>query len=163
MIDLNKNKNNDNSKFNPTPNTDVGFFSIDAYSKEATTAKVFSKEGLFSFAGRRARAQYFWICFATNLISNILDKIFKGSDIFMFVVFMFFFYIQCTNLAKRMHDIEMPGKYALIPFVAMFIAALTNSSGLLGICAIGNFIFSMYILFKKGTTGDNKYGPDPLK
>jgi len=47
---------------------------------------------------------------------------------------------------RRLHDINMSGwlvLLSLIPFV--------------------DAIFQLFLLFKKGTDGDNDYGPDPLK
>ena len=46
---------------------------------------------------------------------------------------------------RRLHDLDK----GAIGVVWMFIP-------------IANLIFSLYILFKKGTPGDNRYGPDPL-
>jgi len=161
MIDLNKNKNANNSN-NVNTNTNPIFFSVDAYSKEATTASVFSKEGLFSFAGRRGRLKYFLVNFILSIVGEALSAIFKGSGVFLFVIGILVFFIQSTNIAKRMHDVEMSGKYALILFAVLFVSSIVSKT-LLGMALIVEVVFSLYLLFKKGTAGSNKYGPDPLR
>lgn len=49
------------------------------------------------------------------------------------------------QIIKRCHDINLSGWYALIACIP-----------------IVNLIFGLYLAFKKGTTGNNRFGEDPL-
>ncbi len=54
--------------------------------------------------------------------------------------------LQVFNVVKRLHDMDFPGFFA----IALVVPIL-------------NFIVILFLLFRKGTTGPNKYGEDPLK
>jgi len=61
------------------------------------------------------------------------------------IVGVAFSYIAFVVFAvKRLHDAEMSGWFGLIGFIP-----------------IVNYVFFFYLVFKKGTIGDNKYGTDP--
>ena len=49
-------------------------------------------------------------------------------------------------MIRRLHDIDLTGYFVLLNFIPFV------NLGLL-----------LYVLFKKGTEGDNAYGPDPLE
>jgi uncharacterized membrane protein YhaH (DUF805 family) len=48
-------------------------------------------------------------------------------------------------IVRRLHDLDRSGWWALFAFVPLV-----------------NFIFGLYLLFKRGTEGPNRYGADPL-
>jgi inner membrane protein yhaI len=48
-------------------------------------------------------------------------------------------------MIRRLHDIGLSGYFVLLALIPLV--------------SLG---FMLYILFKKGTDGDNAYGPDPL-
>ena len=108
----------------------------------------------FSFKGRSGRKEYivkilltFTICIVWNYT---IDKC-NNNDLFtvLYVVGMAFFMnimiLQYYPLsARRLHDLNESGWYSLLTFVP-----------------ISQF-FILYLMFKKGTPGANKYGKPPV-
>lgn len=99
----------------------------------------------FSTEGRLNRFRYFIRCFGFGLVCEGL--MFLVTDYLWLVALLGIIGMvpQVTLGIRRMHDLGKSGWWfllILVPFV--------------------NFFFALYILFKKGTEGENEYGPDPL-
>jgi len=105
---------------------------------------------IFSFSGRYNRAKYILATlFVTVILFLVLIVSVSSSPSsykeiegpFLLISFVIFSPIT----VKRLHDLDKSGWYYLFFIVP----------GL-------NIIFGLFILFKKGTQGPNKYGLDPL-
>ena len=75
----------------------------------------------------------------------VFSAFFDGVIGLLFIVFLVLYIIfMLAQEIKRLHDINYSGWYLLIGFIP-FIA----------------FIYYIILIFKDGTIGPNKYGPDP--
>lgn len=145
--------------------------------KNATYAPIFSGKGLFSLAGRRGRAHYFIVNIFYTIISSIFSSRHLVGAIFISILYAGF---RFPNIAKRMHDLNHPTKwagvycvYSLAMGIFFNVLVFVNkdmpfklSKGdtiffavVFGIVAI----MEVYLQFFKGTVGSNAYGPDPLQ
>lgn len=103
---------------------------------------------LFSFNGRRRRSHYLLtiICanlplLPANLSSNNMSE---GVAVFTLLIILPVLWILLANATKRCHDLGKSGWLALGLFVPLL-----------------NLIIGVYLLFFKGDTHDNEYGPSP--
>lgn len=142
---------------------------------------------LLGFEGRISRTQ-FWIGLIVTFAAEIVLMLLLGVPFFPAVMKdtstrLLEFAIQLVTLyptaaiaVKRLHDRDQPGIYVLWLVGLTLIIALTNLFGLtddpqnpttldwlLGLCAIViGLAFLFELGFRRGTEGDNRYGPDPL-
>lgn len=130
------------------------------YDTDATYAKVLSKTGLFSTAGRRNRKPFFFLNWGLNIIINAVAN--TGSA-FALLLSLVCTYILFTNSVKRFHDLNKPDYYAAYVFLPLIIGFLGGNQSDWIILLIISFIIGIYQTFFKGTTGPNPYGPDPLE
>lgn len=139
------------------------------YDVEATNAKVFSKLGLFSMRGRRNRKPYFFMNFLISSIENVIIKAANpNSDVVLIVTILISItsYLLFINTAKRLQDLNYPGWFAIIvciPNLIYLFSTTAISPHLFNLMALVLIPLHLYILFKKGTSGPNFYGPDPLE
>ena len=111
-----------------------------------------------SWKGRLNRKRYFFrtvgftvvYCLAATfasvlavLLMDASEATVEGIVYFMSIPFAILVYF---NTIKRLHDLDKSGWYLLLNFVPII-----------------NVIFSLYLIFVKGTDGPNGYGEDPLK
>jgi uncharacterized membrane protein YhaH (DUF805 family) len=115
--------------------------------------------GLFSMEGRYNRAKYFWITLAITVLGPIVILgpliAFSGSPadpdtasvvgIFGLTGYIGIFAVSAFQVVKRLHDLGRPGYHYWLLVIPFY-----------------NIYFSLVLLFKKGTKGQNEYGPDPL-
>jgi uncharacterized membrane protein YhaH (DUF805 family) len=109
------------------------------------------EEDFFSPKGRLGRKNYFIRFLLLSITGGILSVVSEGSNEGTIIVFLSLITIVCSIFAiiqvvKRLHDINMSGWYWLLFFIPLI-----------------NLIFGLYLLFKDGTYGANKYGEDPKK
>jgi uncharacterized membrane protein YhaH (DUF805 family) len=93
-------------------------------------------------------------------------------------IYLFWLYLSYCLNAKRLHDISWPGMLWLIALIDLpismgseFAAYFTEvPDGLLElgkvletISLFTSMILGLWIVFKRGDRGPNKYGPDPLR
>ena len=120
------------------------------------------KDKFFTSKGRVNRKRYFLRGLLLGVIATIVSipihvaNVYENSgyrvddtlEIFALLsgILVFLIYIPMWfNIIRRCHDIDKSGWWSLlmlVPFV--------------------NIVFGLYILFKKGTAGRNRFGPDPL-
>lgn len=122
------------------------------------------KENFFRWQGRLNRKRFIMRLFALTGIGMVLYAlmvmaVLVTSDVPMYPdetvvegLFGFFtllsFPITVASymlMIRRLHDIGLSGYFVLLALIPLV--------------SLG---FMLYILFKKGTDGDNAYGPDPL-
>lgn len=65
---------------------------------------------------------------------------------------------------RRFHDMNRPGWYALIMYAINLAATRLAPSFPMPAALLGcvSFLFVVVLFCKKGTAGENPYGPDPL-
>ncbi|MEP3276063.1 MAG: DUF805 domain-containing protein [Stappiaceae bacterium] len=132
----------------------------------------------FTFSGRASRSEYWFFMLFTILISIAIvipitltdgqkwfsggnfNDLFSGvSGIFSVAFILFWLAVILPTFAvtvRRFHDVSLSGWWYgayfvvdFIPYVGEYIASIA-----------GIAVFVVTVL--KGTTGENKYGPDPL-
>jgi uncharacterized membrane protein YhaH (DUF805 family) len=162
----------------PPPPKDMGFgeaISI-CFKKYAT------------FAGRARRAEYwYFVLFSAlaRLVTTILDAGFgmRGTSggPFTALLSLALFIPSLAVLTRRMHDTDRSGFWVLgfygvvfaclFGIVAAFIVQARSGATepgavgtmiVLGLVALAVSIWVLVITVTKGTTGSNRYGPDPL-
>jgi uncharacterized membrane protein YhaH (DUF805 family) len=113
--------------------------------------------GLFSMEGRLNRAKYFWyslaiaaavylLAFAIILVTEAASGDDSIAGIFAIIIVMGAgAIVTATQTVKRFHDLDRSGSHYWLLFIPIF-----------------QIYPALQLLFKKGTTGANKYGLDPL-
>jgi uncharacterized membrane protein YhaH (DUF805 family) len=136
-----------------------------------------------SLDGRINRAKW-WVGIVILIVINIvlvaiIAAIFGLSTfagILLTLVTLALFYPSYAVAAKRFQDRDKPGQTALYGLVPALIASLLQNFGLTGtpeapnalgwICSLVTLGVGIWFLVElgilKGTTGSNRYGPDPL-
>lgn len=128
------------------------------YPSQAARPENGIKEMFFSFEGRLNRQRYLLRVLALGLVDSIITFVLEslmmgaflsgssGAAIVMGLLFLLiavFFMIAGISLGvRRCHDLDKSGWYLL--------------AGIL-------IIPGLYLIFAKGTEGENQYGPDPLQ
>jgi uncharacterized membrane protein YhaH (DUF805 family) len=136
-----------------------------------------------SFDGRINRAKW-WagvvILAVINIVVGLILYQLFGLGFFgrllSFIVALALFYPTYAVCAKRFQDRDKPAKLALYGVGAMLVVSLLQALGLTGtpeesnaigwICGVVSLGVLLWFLVElgilKGTTGSNRYGPDPL-
>ena len=147
-------------KFNSPPiqNHNVGFY--------ATFYDTFLKK-----EGRLNRWRYFKRSFVVNMVFSILslpltrysdrELANPSNELSLYIIVIFglqIYFLYCLS-TRRLHDLNTNATIAVIVaicsvFMAFDIARLP--------LIIPCFFVNMFLLFKCGTVGPNKYGADPL-
>lgn len=89
-----------------------------------------------------------------------------GAATFLVVSYLVLLWPSIALMVKRLHDINLPGGWAIlgyVPFVFMVIAGVLGMTGdasqmIYNLFSIVSFIFGLVLLFKGGTKGTNIYG-----
>jgi uncharacterized membrane protein YhaH (DUF805 family) len=113
---------------------------------------------LFSVQGRHNRAKYFWrtlvIGMSVNIVAFVVAFLLRGimgenaepaALLISYILGLAGAVVVAFEAVKRLHDLERPGAHywlLLIPFYNIYLAVV--------------------LLFKRGTSGPNRYGDDPL-
>jgi uncharacterized membrane protein YhaH (DUF805 family) len=142
---------------------------------------------LLSFDGRIGRQQ-FWVGLAIVTVAEVIAHFAFGIQFFPTVmkplsvrlaeaaIELVTLYPTAAVVVKRLHDRNQPGGYAAWLIGISLILTITNLIGLTG--DPNNTIWLDWVLaffflgialaflielgFRRGTHGDNRYGPDPL-
>jgi uncharacterized membrane protein YhaH (DUF805 family) len=128
---------------------------------------------LFSFQGRINRAKY-WIAIITY-ISLVIALIgfgffFRFNAIFFVIAAIVFVALTVSGLAvgiKRLHDRDMSAWWLLVFYLLPpVLDGLGRALGIpliFSLAASAVSIWALVVLgFLRGTSGTNRYGPDPL-
>ena|SRR6478672_4629238 len=132
------------------------------------------------FQSRARRSEYWWFVLfvvLVGLVAGILDRLIAG-DVHMrqgpvsVITSLALLLPSLAVSVRRLHDIDRTGWWILIFYVAAIVlifaalgAAFTGSPGtaLVLLLAIGALSVWLLVWFvTKGTTGPNRFGPDPL-
>lgn len=118
----------------------------------------------FNFNGRLNRLRYFLygiplsiiLCIAYTIAMTkiVIDTSSTSTYINIGIYYLILIICSISGLSlsvRRLHDLNKTGWLALIQFFSL-IPFLRIISG----------IFGLYLLFARGTEGENEYGDDPL-
>ncbi len=134
----------------------------------------FSKRHLFSCEGRRGRLSFIKVLFFWWIISETFFFLYSGNFTVLVLFGLLLAYPQFCNLAKRFHDFNLSTSWAFAFYMVVFLLSIgihaTHSLAMLEksvlsvrLLIAGFFIIPCCLLcFKKGTTGTNKFGSDPV-
>lgn len=110
------------------------------------------KEKYFSFHGRLNRKHYILRSIVLNIGSGMLAGILAvllGDAVLSFVgcaaISVAVFFSALSLCVRRLHDLNRSGFLFLLFFIPVI-----------------NFFLAIYLIFFKGTEGENRYGSDPL-
>lgn len=123
-----------------------------------------------TFSGRASRSEYwYWILFCCLLgfVTGIFDAILfpsvgkgTGSGPLSLLVSLGTLLPSLGVAVRRLHDTNRSGWWILLPFAA--VPAVFIHMGLFALAIIGLMILQLVWYCTKGTSGDNRFGPDPL-
>ncbi len=128
---------------------------------------------LFTFQGRINRAKY-WLATITYISATIaltgLGFFFRFHMIFFVITGVVFIAMIVSGLAvgiKRLHDRDKSGWWLLLFYLLPpVLDGLGRAIGIPLIFSLASVAVSIWALvelgFLRGTSGANKYGPDPL-
>ncbi len=75
---------------------------------------------------------------------DLSDGFFNGVWLMILLLYSPLIFVSFVITIRRLNDLNLSGIYSLVPFLPF----------------VGS-IFILYIIFARGTTGPNKYGPEP--
>lgn len=105
-----------------------------------------NNQNFFSYEGRLNRAAFIGYSLLVAVITGVLSGIFQHiMPLLVRVISLASAIVGSFLTVKRYHDIEKPGWYYWLLLIPLY-----------------NIYLAILLLFKKGTTGPNAYGPDPL-
>ena len=123
---------------------------------------------LFGFKGRMRRRDYLlwiflaWVTFGLAtwllLLARPPELVILGLGPLM-VVWLWFFLAQAV---KRLHDFDQSAWWMLLFLPAVFAKRFVPSPPLTAILMLPALGLNVVLWFKRGTIGENKYGPDPI-
>ena len=108
-------------------------------------------ENLFTFKGRRNRPSFFvtQIVLATGLYVGIVltdFNFYTTGHMWIFLASLVpVIWVNLSVTVQRMNDLDISGSWYCLNFVPVLREG-----------------FLLYLILRKGTTGPNKNGPDPL-
>ena len=125
---------------------------------------------LFSLSGRMNRLHFFIYSCLYSLVlvlcALMLAKSTYITENSIFFIVLLRFFILLPLIAKRFHDLNISVIFYIIYSVVGFVIGLTSEAQLLPAVEMIikgiDSIITLFLLFKKGSTGDNKYGISPL-
>ncbi|HHS89376.1 MAG TPA: DUF805 domain-containing protein [Rhodobacteraceae bacterium] len=129
-----------------------------------------------TFSGRAPRSEYWWFALFLllgNLLFGMIDGFLFGfsedsagliSRIFGLATFL----PSIAVAARRLHDVDRSGWWQLAPAGMMGVALIFTAAQIQILAAVAGFgvlvtaLVLLYWLIKRGTTGPNRFGADPL-
>ena len=101
------------------------------------------------FGGRSSRSEYWWFALFFVLLSILVEAILAmagpSAAVLSVVVPLALFIPSLAVLIRRLHDLDRSGWWSLIALVPLVNLVL------------------IFWLVRKGTEGDNRFGPDQLQ
>ena len=125
-----------------------------------------------SFKGRASRSEFWWFCLFTLLIQiavAIVGKIMPALASIISAVLGLWLLLPTVGIStRRLHDRNFSGWWQVLPLAAVLPAiagAVLGADALLVLAGSAAALASLGLLVVyvlKGTTGPNRFGPDPL-
>jgi uncharacterized membrane protein YhaH (DUF805 family) len=101
-----------------------------------------------TFSGRAPRSEYWWFflfCVLCSIAGEILDAVTGGAGLINLGVTLGLFLPVLAMAVRRLHDTDRSGWWYLLVLIPL----------------IGAIILLVWFV-TRGTTGPNRFGPDPL-
>ena len=121
-------------------------------------------KSFFSYKGRLGRLQYFLRQGAICIIFSLLGYSLEPPEGMFVSAFVQNILISLLMIA-RVHDLDKPGYWVIIPFVCDMITMSLIFNGsiniMTGLCSLIASGIRIYTLFAPGTPGPNSYGNQP--
>ena len=123
------------------------------------------------FKGRASRSEFWWFSMSVVGISTISNLIFQyilSPQIMVWASLTVSLIFMLPNLAvtvRRLHDRNLRGWWLLAPIAASLMGQpqQTSTTALItGMLMLSMCLCFLVILALPGSTGDNRFGPDPL-
>ncbi|MBQ7303823.1 MAG: DUF805 domain-containing protein [Alphaproteobacteria bacterium] len=111
---------------------------------------------IFSFSGRINRLH----CFIYHLIVLLICAIIAQNNIDALI--LLYNIAMLPVISKRLHDINITFKYYVIYLIVAFILSVLTDGAIAPMFIAMDRLIGLFLLFKKGTEGSNKYGPSPI-
>ncbi len=148
---------------------------------------------IFNVSDRAPRSEFWWFMLAVfifNFLGGLIMLVPLIGMLVYFVLSLWLFIAQITATVRRLHDVNKRGWWMLLPSVGVIAiftlvlmavggsiftgyydeeqveALLVDMSGILTAMVLVTLVLSVIVLvflIKKGTTGPNRFGPDPLQ
>ncbi len=123
----------------------------------------------FDFQGRARRSEFWWYILVVIVIQIILSIIqrFIGTQILTALLSLALLLPNLGISVRRLHDLEKSGWWILLPLAPMILVVLCmfmfqwTLSMIFGLVTLACSILLIYWYAMPGTSGTNKYGPDP--
>ncbi len=131
------------------------------------------KFAFFSFRGRLGRLAYFGYGLLAFLLGGILMAIggalagynaYGAAVVPLAAGVVVIIWSSAAITIKRLHDMDLSGIHLwwIYGISALGAALQQVSQGLSIVLGAVNFGVGIWLLFKRGTNGDNRYGPPPV-
>ena len=125
-----------------------------------------------SFKGRASRSEFWWFClftFILNIIVALLGSLLPALGSIVSAVQALWLLLPTVSVStRRLHDRNLSGWWQVLPLAAVLPAiagAVLGADALLVLAGSAAALASLGLLVVyvlKGTTGPNRFGPDPL-
>ena len=125
-----------------------------------------------SFKGRASRSEFWWFCLFTlilNMIVALVGLLLPALGSIVSAVQALWLLLPTVGVTtRRLHDRDLSGWWQVLPLAAVLPAiagAVLGADGLLVLAGSAAALASLGLLVVyvlKGTTGPNRFGPDPL-
>ena len=125
-----------------------------------------------SFKGRASRSEFWWFCLFTlilNMIVALVGLLLPALGSIVSAVQALWLLLPTVGVStRRLHDRNFSGWWQVLPLAAVLPAiagAVLGADGLLVLAGSAAALASLGLLVVyvlKGTTGPNRFGPDPL-
>lgn len=125
-----------------------------------------------SFKGRASRSEFWWFCLFTlilNMIVALVGLLLPALGSIVSAVQALWLLLPTVGVTtRRLHDRNFSGWWQVLPLAAVLPAiagAVLGADGLLVLAGSAAALASLGLLVVyvlKGTTGPNRFGPDPL-
>ena len=125
-----------------------------------------------SFKGRASRSEFWWFCLFTlilNMIVALVGLLLPALGSIVSAVQALWLLLPTVGVTtRRLHDRNLSGWWQMLPLAAVLPAiagAVLGADGLLVLAGSAAALASLGLLVVyvlKGTTGPNRFGPDPL-
>ena len=125
----------------------------------------------FDFHGRARRAEFWWyilVVFILGIIAYIIDRL-LSMQIISGLLSLALLLPNLGVSVRRLHDLDKSGWWILLPLapwllmIVCFFMFQWTLAMVFGVATLATWVLLIYWYAQPGTSGQNKYGPDPKK
>ncbi|MEO0912542.1 MAG: DUF805 domain-containing protein [Pseudomonadota bacterium] len=115
------------------------------------------------FRGRAPRSEYWWFYLFTVIVGLVGEAIDYITGFGVAATGFSFAFLAPTLAAgaRRLHDSNVTGWWQALPLAGTPFFFISINAGIIAILILS--IGLLYLLVRRGTEGDNRFGPDPLR